>query len=110
MLACVSEDFVNEHTTVDARSRVGRAAYAAALPGFLADFDGLRYEPEVVIADGENVAVPYLMSFRHVPSGSVPVQVRGVFVFTLDPPEHGGLIARRVDYWDSGQVREQLNR
>ncbi|GAB6897280.1 nuclear transport factor 2 family protein [Kineosporia succinea] len=97
-VACVSEGFVNEHTSRGGVTRRGRAAYAAALPGFLADFAGLRYEPECFIEDGARVAVPYVMTFR--PSA----RVRGVFVFTLDPD---GLIAHRVDYWDSAAVRPQ---
>jgi ketosteroid isomerase-like protein len=106
VLACVSPDFVNEHTAVGGRNRIGRAAYAEALPGFLADFEGLHYEVEDVIGEGERIAVPYAMSFRHVPSGRAPVRVRGIFVFTRGDD---GLIGRRVDYWDSGQVQSQIS-
>ncbi|GLY31632.1 nuclear transport factor 2 family protein [Kineosporia sp. NBRC 101731] len=105
VLACVAEDFVNEHTAVDAVSRFGKAAYAAALPGFLQDFDGLRYRAESIISDGAQVAVPYRMSFRHRPSSGAPVSVRGAFVFVLTPE---GLIGRRTDYWDSGEVGRQI--
>lgn len=102
VLACVGTDFVNEHTAVGGRSRVGRAAYAAALPVFLADFIDLHYQPQRFVRDGPDVAVPYLMSFRHRLSAGAPVRIRGVFIFTLDgDPE---LIVHRVDYWDSGQL------
>ena len=50
------------------------------------------------------MAVPYRMTFRHRPSGGTPVAVRGVFVFRVE----AGLIAHRVDYWDSGEVGRQL--
>ncbi|MBT0772444.1 nuclear transport factor 2 family protein [Kineosporia sp. J2-2] len=105
VLACVTDDFVNEHTAAGGVDRIGKAAYAAALPGFLASFADLAYEPDTFIRDGARAAVPYRMSFRHLPSGGTPVSVRGVFVFTIAP---GGLISRRVDHWDSGEVARQL--
>jgi ketosteroid isomerase-like protein len=37
-------------------------------------------------------------------AGDRPVRIRGVFVFTVAD----GLITRRTDYWDSGEVRRQL--
>jgi steroid delta-isomerase-like uncharacterized protein len=103
--ACVAEDFWNEHTAVGGRDRHGRAEYRAALTGFLDDFRALRYEPEALISDGERVAVPYRMTFRHHPSAGAAVDVRGIFVFRVAPD---GLIAHRTDYWDSGEVARQL--
>jgi steroid delta-isomerase-like uncharacterized protein len=105
IVACVAADFVNEHTAVGARSRLGRSAYREALPVFLRDFADLRYVPEVLIAEQGRVAAPYRMSFRHRPSGGKPVQIRGIFVFELD---QAGLIKHRIDYWDSGEVARQL--
>ncbi|MFJ8494906.1 nuclear transport factor 2 family protein [Streptomyces sp. NPDC094038] len=102
--ACVTEDFVNEHTSSTGRSRRGRADYRAALTGFLAEFGELRYVPERVLVDGASAAVPYAMTFRMRSAGDRPVRVRGVFLFTVS----GGLIAHRTDYWDSGEVRRQL--
>lgn len=104
VVACVADDFVNEHTSSMGHSRAGRAEYRAALTGFLADFGGLRYTPECFIVDGESAAVPYVMTFRMRSAGDRPVRVRGVFVFTVA----AGLITRRTDYWDSGEVRRQL--
>jgi len=101
----VTEDFVNEHTAVGGHTRRGRGEYRTALAGFLHDFAELTYVAEDLIVDGARVAVPYRLTFRHRPSGGVPVDVRGVFVFELDAT---GRIARRVDYWDSGQVARQL--
>lgn len=102
--ACVSEDFVNEHTSTTGRSRRGRAEYRAALPGFLRDFGELRYEPERVLVDGGSAAVPYVMTFRMRSAGDRPVRIRGVFVFLVSD----GLITHRTDYWDSGEVARQL--
>ena len=96
--ACVTEDFVNEHTSALGRSVTGRASYRAALTGFLADFADLRYEVEDLLVDGERAAVAYTMTFRR---GGAPERVRGVFRFRVAAD---GLIAHRVDYWDSGQL------
>ncbi len=103
--ACVTEDFVNEHTSTMGHSRSGRAAYRTALTAFLAEFDQLHYEIEDLIVDGERAAVAYRMSFRMVSAGGAPVLVRGVFRFRVSAD---GLVAHRVDYWDSGEVRKQL--
>lgn len=102
--ACVAEDFVNEHTSSMGQSRKGRAEYRAALTGFLEYFGDLRYVPESILVDGESAAVPYVMTFRMRSAGDRPVRVRGVFVFTVAD----GLITRRTDYWDSGEVQRQL--
>jgi steroid delta-isomerase-like uncharacterized protein len=103
--ARVSADFVNEHTSTTGTSLVGRGAYRERLVGFLADFADLHYEIEDVIAADERAAVAYTMSFRLLSAGGAPVTVRGVFRFRVDP---AGLIAHRIDYWDSGQVARQL--
>jgi steroid delta-isomerase-like uncharacterized protein len=102
--ACVAEDFVNEHTSSMGQSRKGRAEYRAALTGFLENFGDLRYAPEDFLVDGESAAVPYVMTFLMRSAGDRPVRVRGVFVFTVAD----GLITRRTDYWDSGEVQRQL--
>jgi steroid delta-isomerase-like uncharacterized protein len=103
--ASVSEDFVNEHTSTMGHSRSGRADYRAALTGFLAEFDDLHYDVEDLIVEGDRAAVAYRMSFKMVSAGGSPVSVRGMFRFRVDAD---GLIAHRIDYWDSGEVRRQL--
>ncbi|MGH8862063.1 MAG: nuclear transport factor 2 family protein [Jatrophihabitantaceae bacterium] len=103
--ACVASGFVNEHTAAGAVSLVGRAAYREALDGFLADFEQLAYTPEAIIADGRRCAVPYRMTALVRSAGGRRIEVRGVFVFTVDG---AGLLERRVDYWDSGEVARQL--
>lgn len=95
---CVTADFVNEHTSVLGHSRRGRAEYRAALEQFLAGFADLHYEVEDVVAEGDRAALAYRMSFRR---DGRSVTVRGVFRFVVDD---AGLIAHRVDYWDSAAV------
>ncbi|GAA3955288.1 hypothetical protein GCM10023085_42420 [Actinomadura viridis] len=102
---CVAEDFVNEHTSVLGRGVIGRAAYRERLGGFLADFAGLRYEIEDLVVRDVRAVLAYRMSFRLVSAGNVPVRVRGVFRFWVGAD---GLVARRVDYWDSGEVTRQI--
>ncbi len=55
---------------------------------------GLRYEVEDVVADGDRVVAMYTL---HAEVNDRPIAVRGAMRFDL----RGGLIARRVDYWDS---------
>ncbi|MGC5013458.1 ester cyclase [Streptosporangium sp. DT93] len=104
--ARVSEDFVNEHTSAMGRNVTGRAGYRANLTVFLADFADLRYDVEDLVAEDDRAALAYLMSFRPAVPGAGTVRVRGVFRFRVGPD---GLIAHRVDYWDSGEVRRQLD-
>jgi len=105
--ACVTDDFVNEHTSRLGHSLVGRDAYRERLPGFLAAFRGLSYEIEDVIAAGDRVAVPYtLRAHGEGPDGVWrPVEVRGMFRFTV----RDGRIAHRVDYWDSAVYQGQVD-
>jgi steroid delta-isomerase-like uncharacterized protein len=100
--ACVTEDFFNEHTSALGHSRHGRDAYRERLPSFLAEFAGLHYEVEDTVVEGERAAVAYTMSCRY--QGS-PVSVRGVFRFRVKD----GLIAHRVDYWDSAAFMAQVS-
>ncbi|SHM91585.1 nuclear transport factor 2 family protein [Cryptosporangium aurantiacum] len=104
--ACVTDDFHNEHTSAAGRSLRGRAAYRDRLGGFLAEFQGLRYDVDDLLVDGDRAAVGYRMSFRLAdPAGVLkPVAVRGMFWFRVSE----GLIAHRRDYWDGTTVQQQL--
>jgi steroid delta-isomerase-like uncharacterized protein len=106
--ACVTDDFLNQHASSMGQGVAGRAAYRERLPAFLADFEGLHYEPEAVIADGEHAAVPYRMTATWLgdPPRRHPVTLRGVFRFAV----RGGLIAERTDYWDSADFLRQTGR
>ena len=90
----VTDDFVNEHTAALGSGCVGRDEYASRLPGFLASMPGLRYDVEATIADGDDVAVAYVLR-AHV--NDRDVAVRGMMRFEVRAER----IARRVDYWDS---------
>ena len=92
--ACVTEDFVNEHTAALGSGCVGRQEYAARVPGFLSSMPGLRYDIEDVVAEGDRVCAAYTL---HTHVNDRDVAVRGVMRFRV----RGDLIAHRVDYWDS---------
>jgi ketosteroid isomerase-like protein len=98
--ACVSPDFHNEHTSAAGRSLRGRDAYRTALDGFLSEFEDLRYEIEDLIVEGDRAAVAYRMTFR---LRGTPVLIRGMFRIRVE----GGLLAHRVDYWDSADFARQ---
>ena len=91
----VTSEFVNEHIAAIGRGCVGRDAYRQRLPGFLASFTGLRYDIEEVLVDGDRVVAAYTMRARW--QGETPIDVRGVQRLVV----RDGLVARRVDYWDS---------
>ncbi|WP_331767371.1 nuclear transport factor 2 family protein [Embleya sp. NBC_00896] len=104
--ACVTEDFHNEHTSALGRSLRGRAAYRERLPGFLAEFEDLRYRVEDLLVDGDRAALAYTMTFRVRVRGSAsgePVRIRGVFRLRIAD----GLVAHRVDYWDGAEFERQ---
>ncbi|MYS80850.1 nuclear transport factor 2 family protein [Embleya scabrispora] len=102
--ARVSEDFHNEHTSALGRSLRGRTAYRERLPGFLAEFEGLRYAVEELLVDGDRAAIAYTMTFRLRGSAAAePVLIRGVFRLRMV----GDLIAHRVDYWDGAEFERQ---
>lgn len=112
VVAEVSEDFVNEHTSDLGVSVYGADAYRERLASFFEQFVGLRYEPEDVLRSGERVVVPYRMSanWRSPEGNRRPFSIRGVFIFTV----RSGAISHRVDYWDgmdfARQVRLQEDR
>jgi ketosteroid isomerase-like protein len=88
--ALVAAGFVSEHTSALGHGCVGKDAYRSHLPAFLEQFPGLRYEVEDALAEGDQVAVFYVMSAEGV-------ELRGAFHLWVED----GLVARRIDYWDS---------
>jgi ketosteroid isomerase-like protein len=98
--AHVTEGFVNEHTAALGSGCVGRDEYARRLPGFRRDFDGLRYDVEDVVADGDRVVVAYRMTAAYA---GKPIDIRGVMRFRIE----GELVAHRVDYWDALTFQRQ---
>lgn len=90
VLSHVADGFVNDHTSALGRGTIGKEAYRDALPGFLAAFPGLRYDVEDLVVEGDQAAVFYVMT-------ADGIELRGVFHLWVE----GGLVVRRVDYWDS---------
>lgn len=101
VIACVAEDFFNEHTSAMGVSVRGRHRYAEALAQFFAEFPNLSYEIEDVLVDGARAALPYAF---HATISGTPVRIRGIFRFQI---AHG-MITHRVDYWDSSDVTRQI--
>jgi steroid delta-isomerase-like uncharacterized protein len=100
--ACVSEDFINEHTSTLGETIVGRETYRKRVSQFLQTFAKLHYDTETIIVDGGQVAVPYRMSavWR-----DRPFTIRGMFRFRVEQ----GHIVHRVDYWDSADFTRQVD-
>ena len=96
----VTDDFWNEHTSALGRSGRGRVEYRRRLPAFLAEFAGLRYEVEDVVAEGDRVVVAYTMRARWQ---GHDVAIRGVFRLRVED----GLVAHRADYWDGLDFQRQ---
>jgi steroid delta-isomerase-like uncharacterized protein len=94
VVALVTDDFVNEHTSELGSGLVGRSAYAERLPGFLSQFAALQYEVVETIAEHDRVAVRYRLTANFE---GHPLDIPGVMLFEV----RDGLIARRTDIWDS---------
>jgi ketosteroid isomerase-like protein len=99
--AHVTGDFVNEHTAALGSGCVGRDEYRSRLPGFLATFEGLRYDVEEVVADGDRAMVAYTMHAMH---DGHAVSIRGVMSIVV----RDGLVAKRTDYWDALTFLKQV--
>lgn len=112
VLACVSADFHNEHTSALGRSSHGRTEYERRLPGFFAEFGDLTYEIIETSTESSSgpgttgratVAIRYRMTA--VVDGHF-VDVPGVMWFVVDDGE----IVRRTDFWDSLTFLKQVDR
>ena len=100
VVANVTDDFVNEHTAALGSGCTGRDEYARRVPGFLASMPGLRYELEDIVGDGDRVMAAYTM---HTRANDRDIAIRGVMRFRVED----GLIAHRIDYWDSLVFKQQ---
>jgi steroid delta-isomerase-like uncharacterized protein len=99
VLACVGEAFFNEHTSTLGSSCSGKDAYAGRLPGFLGQFQGLRYDVVESVTEphpggGDRVAARYRMTGTF---DGHELDIPGVMMFEVVD----GLIQRRTDFWDS---------
>jgi len=99
--ASVTNDFDNEHTSRLGESTHGRAAYVERLRAFLAEFADLSYTVEEVVVEADRAAVAYTMTCNW--QGTHAVTIRGMFRLRVA----GGLVAHRVDYWDSADFIRQ---
>ena len=99
--AHVTDDFVNEHTSALGSGCNGKIEYRRRLPDFLASFSGLRYEIEDMIAEGDKVVAAYTMRATY---DGHEITVRGVMRFLM----RNGLVAHRVDYYDSLGFLQQI--
>ena len=92
--AFVSDGFVNDHISALGSGCQGRNTYLERLGEFLATFEGLAYESEEILVDGERVAAAYTM---RATVDEAPIEIRGVMRLTV----RDGMIERRTDYFDS---------
>jgi len=98
----VSEDFRNEHHAELGSGCVGREEYSRRLPGFFATFPNRRYEvTETAVGslvgdarDGSEVVVRYRFG---ADVESTRIDIPGVMWISV----RDGLVARRLDCWDS---------
>jgi steroid delta-isomerase-like uncharacterized protein len=109
-VACVSEDFINEHTATLGETVRGREAYRGRLGEFLQKFRNLHYDIEKTIVAGADVAVAYRLSASWRSAGADasagrPFVIRGMFRFRVE----AGRIVHRVDYWDSAEFQRQVS-
>ena len=97
----VSEDFWNEHTSALGSSCRGRDEYRRRLPGFLTEFEGVRYDVDDVVTEGDRVVVAYTRRARW--RAEHELAVRGVFRLWVE----GGEVVHRADYWDGTEFLRQ---
>ena len=100
--AHVSDGFSNVHTSALGAPSRGKAEYLSRLGDFLATFEGLTYEAEEILVEGDRVAAAYVMRAR---ANGKPFEIRGVMRLLIT----GGLIERRVDYFDSLSFLQQTD-
>jgi predicted ester cyclase len=89
----VSEDFQNNQISILGDNCTGREAYRKRLVGFLSGFHNLRYQPNKIIAEENDVAIAYTMNFEE---NERPIEIQGVMILTME----NDLISVRTDYWD----------
>lgn len=100
--AHVSDDFVNDHTSALGTSCVGRDAYRARLPDFLASMPGMAYRADDVVVDGGRAAAFYTMTGTW---NGVPFEVRGAQRLEV----RDNKITSRLDHWDSAVFLRQVD-
>lgn len=100
--AHVAETFVNQHFGHLGGGCEGKAAYEKRLSGFLSGFENLRYDIHDVCAAEHSGTARYEM---HFDQDGTHFCVPGMMWFDIS----GGVIARRIDCWDSLVYLKQAN-
>lgn len=105
--ACVTADFVNEHSSELGSGSEGRDEYRRRLPDFLSTFEGARYSIVTLGAIATPGAGDVVVRYRFEASyEGTPIDIPGVMWFdVLDR-----LISRRADLWDSLTFLRQIGR
>lgn len=108
IVSFVAVDFVNEHLAELGSGCSGRDEYRRRLPGFLADFAGVRYEVDDLVSEARSdgttaVVVRYRLRATH---SGVAVEVPGIMWCTVAD----GTISHRTDLWDSLTFLRRIER
>lgn len=98
VVALVATDFENEHLAELGAGCVGREEYRRRLQGFFADLVGRHYRIDDLVTetrdDRTEVVIRYLLTAT---SEGTRIEIPGVMWISVA----GGLIAKRIDCWDS---------
>lgn len=97
----VADEFENIHTSALGEPCTGRSTYRGLLVNFLKKFEGISYEMQDAVSQGEKVFASYIMTAK---VDSNPIEINGVFNFLISD----GLIKRRIDYFDSLTFLKQI--
>ncbi len=96
----VTSNFINEHTSALGSGCIGKDEYLRRLPGFISSMPNLSYEIEQITAEGAHVWAAYTLKAK---INGRQIAIRGAMHFEVI----NGLIAKRVDYWDSEVFKQQ---
>ncbi len=101
--ALVTEGFVNEHQSAIGSGCVGRENYRERLAGFMASFPNRHYDVVGTVADDVTAAIRYRFG---ADIEGTRIDIPGVMWIDVE----AGLVARRVDTWDSLTFFHQTGR
>jgi hypothetical protein len=98
VVAFVADGFVNEHYSALGATSVGRDEYRRRLPDFMASFTDRNYAVDDVVEEVRGHDAEVVVRYRltaECPDG--PIDIPGMVWLRI----RGGLIAHRIDCWDS---------
>ena len=100
MYALCAEDVVWHNIPME--PVVGKAAFRAAVDGFMGDIAGCDWQVHAIAANGNTVLTERTDAFTFADGRRAAIRVMGTFVL-----DAGGLIAAWRDYFDMGEfIRE----